>query len=800
MLGFMRKHQKYFYVLITIVIVVSFSFFGTYSTLGGNSIHEQVAFTTVDGEQISRSELEDMALFIGTDREDKKLFGGMWGPNFLNDGLIRKDFLDTGLAKLLIESYPEPLEADFKSRLAKEARFKPYVHPNAKYLSSMAAWNYFAPQIPVNLAILQKGNNPLSPEMVEARINLYLNEKRFSGPYLRQVLVMQERQHGAVGHDPALDQQDFSLFGYHTVEDWFGPRFTRLIAEFIFNAAAIAENQGYRVSKEEAYADLLRNAEISFKENQSSPYLGVSNSTEYYEQQLLRLRLDKTKATKLWQKVLLFRRLFGDIAQSVLVDPFSYRAFNEYANEVVKGEIYRLPASLRFSDFQSLVHFETYLDGISKRSKEEKNSLLLPKTFLTVQEVAKKNPELVRKRYEIEYASANKKNLQTQVSVKDSLNWELEDTNWQVLKTQFPELGIAKATTKEERLKTLDSLDGLTRSRIDQFARAKIVDEHPEWLKTALLLAPLETKDVSLSLSGQNTLFKGLEKGEKLMTLLDKAEINKEIPELQEITFDGENYYRIKVLKRSPELEIITFDEAAEGTALDTLSDQTLETYYVELRTQKPEEYQNADKSWKPYASVKDKVAESYYSKLLEAIKAKLIAREDGDKYKTLDPQHLAAYRFIGYAEDVQSQIQKNPETAAQLTLEEKTQKVGETLSVADQFKLIKGAFTLPRKSEYALADSEKLFKIPPNSWSKTIIAPNGDVYFAYIKERSSKDSSTDTQQEQIARARWLLGNSAERSYLTTILPELKKKNAISFEYLNINQTSLEPGQTEEEG
>jgi hypothetical protein len=56
MLEFFRKYQRYFFILITIVIVISFSFFGTYSTLSNGSFREQIAFTTVDGTDITRHE------------------------------------------------------------------------------------------------------------------------------------------------------------------------------------------------------------------------------------------------------------------------------------------------------------------------------------------------------------------------------------------------------------------------------------------------------------------------------------------------------------------------------------------------------------------------------------------------------------------------------------------------------------------------------------------------------------------------------------------------------------------------
>lgn len=785
MLSFMRKHQKYFYVLITFVIVISFSFFGTYSTIAGNSIHEQVAFTTVDGQPIKRSELEEMALFIGTDSEDKILFGGGWGANFLNDGVIRRDFLETGLAQILMESYSDQLQVDMQSRFAKELRFKPYIHPNAKYVSSRSAWTYFAPSILTNLQKLQQAENPLASEALQARINLYLAERSFPAPFLRQILRYQE-QNSSVPHDDSMDYQDLSLFGYHTSEDWFGSRFNHLIAEFIFNAAALAEEKGYHVSKEEALAELLLNAQRSFQENKKSPQMGVANSSEYFDQQLVRMRLDRTKATKLWQKVLLFRRLFDDVGQSVFVDTYNYQTFNRFANQQVNGELYRLPSALRFSDFKTLQRFETYLDAVSKRNKEDKNILLMPKTLLTVQEIAKRNPELVYKQYKLEVGSVNKKNLQARVTAKETLAWEIDNANWSAIKKQFPELGLKKADTKEQRLEAIDQLDGETRSRMDRYAREMIVAAHPEWIEKALSETTKEVQTVNLSLKGSQPLFVGLEKGEELMKLLDKAEINQEQASLQKLSFDQQNFYQVRVIERSPELALLTFQEANRSQLLDDLTDQALDMHYVQIRSQDSETYQNSDKSWKPLSQVRNQVALSYFDKVLKAIKADLTQRDE--KYKQLDGERLAAYRFAVPSDDLNKQLQKNPALANTLTVSAET-----PINSSNQFKWVKSDLRLSQKSEQGLADSSSLFKQEPNSWSSVQLAANGDVYFAFVKEKGQEQESKAMLHDQIVRARIMLGSEAMEHYLRSILPLLKEKNAISFEYLHRDDTSLEP-------
>ena len=788
MLGFMRRHQKYFFVVITFVIVISFSFFGTYSTLPGNSIHEQTAFTTLGGNAVPRQDLEEMALFIGTDSEDKKLFGGVWGPNFLNDGLIKKDFLETGLAEILIESYKQDLKGDFQIRFQKEGRFKPYVHPQVQFVSSQSAWKYFSPDLPGHLAALQKSADPLSDEAIQARIQLFLAERRFPSPYLKQVLRYQESQVNWIEKDASLDYQDLSLFGYHTMDDWFGGRFVRLISEFIFNAAEIAEEKGYKVSKEEALADLMRNAEISFKENRSSPQNTVANSTEYFDQQLMRMRLDKTKAARIWQKVMLFRRLFDDEASSVFVDPVVYTSFNQLAGAGVSADIYRLPEELRFSDFKMMQRFETYLDLVSKRSKEEKNSLLAPKEFLKVAEVAKKAPELVQKSYYLEVGSVNKKDLQARVSLKETLAWELDEKNWSKLKTQFPELGVQKVSTSNERLDAIEKLDGITRSRLDQFAREQIIAAHPEYLDSALENAQTRAIHVNLSLRGANSTFDGLIQGKDLMALLDKAPLNEDVPELKKLSFDQEHYYRVKVLEKSPELEILTFAEANKGNVLDSLVDQALEIFYVQIRTEDPSTYQNADKSWKSYDQVKDKVALAYYKSTLDKIKDRLNLRSDKDKYQNLEGERLAAYRFVAWGDDLIKKFKKMPEN-----VETMTRNPDEPVTFENQFLFTKSPEKISKKSSRKLPGSEMILGLSANNWSETIVFPNGDLYFAFIADAIREDGTDEVLQNQVMRARFLLGSDVKRTYLRSMIPLLKEKQAISFDYMYSGEPSLEP-------
>lgn len=319
MLHLFRKYQRFLFIFTTVIIIISFSFFGTYSTIGELTPHQRVVFTAVDGSNITRGEVEEMANFISTDKEDKLLYGGAWGPNFFNNGVIKNDFLQTGIGEILVQNYKGDLLSDLDFRFEREKRYVPYANPEAQFISATTAWNYFAPEINSNLEAFKNLSGPMNGKAFSTRVNLYLAEKAFPQSLLKQVLRYQEQQYKWIKADQQLDQVDLSLFGYHTAEDWFGPRFVRLVAEYIINAAKIAETRGYSVSYDEALADLMRNTQISYQEVQGSPYVTVANSDEYFTEQLRRMGMDRTKAVKLWRQVLLFRRLYQDFANSAIV-------------------------------------------------------------------------------------------------------------------------------------------------------------------------------------------------------------------------------------------------------------------------------------------------------------------------------------------------------------------------------------------------------------------------------------------------------------------------------------------------
>lgn len=777
MLELFRRFQSYIYVVVAFVIIISFSFFGTYNTLPADSLHEQIAFTAIDGSKIKRSELEETALFIATDSDDKLLFGGIWGPNFLNDGVLTKDFLDTGLAEILMNSYVPEVASDLETAHAREKHYSLYVHPEGKFISTDSIWQYFAPQMKKDFAFLNSAENVTSPDAIQARINLFLGERQLPAPFLRQLLRYQQSQYTWMKPDPNLENMDLSLYGHHTFEDWFGQRTLCLIAQFIINSSKIAEQKGYEVTKAEALADLMQNSEHSYQQNLRNPNIGVRNAQEYFSEQLRRQGIDANRAAKIWRQVLLFRRLFNDVGNSNLMDPLIHKQFYAYAKEAVVGDLYRLPPEFRFSDYSDMQKFEIYLDAVSKRDKTD--LLALPDATLGLEEVKAQTPQLVQRRYVLDVAQMSKNQLIAKVGLKEMWEWESADKNWDKLKSQFPELGLKNARTKDERLAALDNLDANSRTKLDMMARKAVVENHPEWIQEALANAKVERLDIGISQGG--TIFvKGLKDYSKFVQLLDLASTQESAKQQLEVfTADGLNYYTINVIERAPEETIMTFNDADE--TLDLLLTQKLEAYYPTIQEQYPALFKQENR-WRPFADVREKVADLYFKPLLDAIRSDYTATtgKPGDR---LLGSRIAPYRLYKYARTAHSQLKEGSNTPFVKPSEQAA------MTLADQWKWEKSDFKAERSSETQDINKADLFALQPSAWTLVYTPPNGDLYFFFLKTKEQDLNDIDFA-NKVLDGQQLIADSAQRNYMHELVRQLKNKNAISLDYLKMKENA----------
>lgn len=794
MLEFFRKYQRIFFILITTVIVISFSFFGTYSALPPDNVQNDPAFKAIDGTLVTKSELNEMVLFLSTDINDKLHYGGAWGPNFLNDGAVSKLLLQTDIAQVLASQFKEELAPDLDKRLAAEKRYSLYKHPHANFISTESAWAYFAPTMGSDFKTLQQASSPLTPEAFAARTRLYLGEKNFSAPMLRQVLNYQEKQFSWVEPDDNLAHTNLSLFGYHTLEDWFGPRFMTLAAEFIINSAKVADQRGYHVSKGEALADLIENANQSFKQNLRSPHLGVANNQEYFKEQLRRMGMDQSKAVKIWQKVLLTKRLFEEAGNSIFVSPELFSNFIAYAKEPVSGNIYQLPKELKLGDYRNLQKFEIYLDAASLRTDEEKSSLKLPERYPSAEELSKTFPELVQKRYVLDIAQVDKEALQTKISVKETWNWEVEDANWASLIKQFPNIGLKDVSSRQERFALLEELNDKTRTKVDNFARTQILAKRPELISKALESAPSSSLVVGLPLKGPaGKPFEGIDDASALVALLDQASVgsSEETPEQQaadkklaQFSGDQRHFYRIQVTEKQPGVTVLTFAEANRLGILDNLLDRTLQEHYLKIRDADPKTFQKADSSWKDLSDVKDTVADSYFANTLKAIQVL------ENKEAKLTGDAAASRRLLPHVKNVKEGLEADPEhdkffVKRVQNAGESSENVPDIVSLDRQWQLEKRPFSIERSNNNEQFNTIEALELPVNAWSSIINTPSGAIFF--YQKLESHPKQNELVLEKSHQAQQLLSNEAQRLVASQLIDDFKSKQAISLEFMNNN-------------
>ncbi len=782
MLEFFRRYQKFFFIIITVVIVISFTFFGTYEAFSGPKEKDTVAFTAVDGTKIYSRELNDLVNFLAVDWQAHLHWNVAWGANPFNDDVITNNFLSTGVAEVIVAPYLPKLRKELNSRLEKEKRFMPYANPRAPFVGVEQVWSYFAPDLKKNFDALKSQSDAASAEAFSDRVNLFLAERRFPSSYLKQILRYQETQQSWLTPDEDLPRRDLALFGYHSVQDWFGKDFLQLMAEYIINTAKIAEEKGFQVSKEEAMQSVMTNLQKSFKEAKANPYFAVRNISEYYLDALRRLNMDEARLISLWRQILLFRNYFEVNADSILVSSLPYNDFLARQNEYVEANVFKLPSELCFQTMADVEKFELYVAAVREpKEAKAKGLFALPQKYLLPQEVKKIYPELVQKRYRLRYATCSKEALEAKIGVKKTWEWEAEGDNWKVLQNKFPELAGKVAQTKEERSVLLDALDSKTRGRVDEFSRMQIVDQHPEWIKDSLATLTLKEEVVDVREQGGRLPFIGVQDRAQLMAVLDKAPLQELSEKLAAYSQDKIHYYRIEVVEKPEKEEILTFKEAVNDGTLDMLLNKALEATYLRVRTQKSAQFVRDNGEWKAFAEVKEQMGQIHFEELIRRLDEECAKEEKAfplfcdwkDK-----PKARVAVRLLPYMKESWKKMKEQPGLAAQLV---RDPKMGPENAFVEQWKLIELNEKAVRNADVSAVDVNEAFSLKPDTFSSLCYRGNAGITFFKVYNKGVLPCEEDVR-EKVMEARELLGRGLEQELAKVLLVQMQEKGALELE------------------
>ncbi len=744
MLELLRKYQKSLFLLITVMVISSFVFFGTFSALSNTPVREDRTIgKAIDGSNLSLIELQNLARMIAVDREDVTGGNDRTPPNLLNDGVIRKDLLRTGVAETIIQITWDFVRGGYGEKLERLKAYKTYEHPDAPFVSSKAVWERFAPAMNRECAAVQSMNEA-SPELFSHLSRLYYLQSALPAEWTRRVLMMHEQQYKWLQPDPRLRQEDLSLFGFHTAVDWFGKDFIDLMAQFIHNTAIEAQEKGYVVSLEEAKADLRRNFAESVQKLQAAK-VPVQLT---YQDQLRVLGMDESEAAKAWRQVLLMRRYFNDVGEAAFIDRLPYEEYASIATEKAVVDLYQWPKTMQLVNAVDLLGFQTYVQSVANLPKDE--PLALPTAYLPVEEVAKKAPELVATQYTAKVAVVDKRETSLNAPLKEVWEHETKEEVWKQLRKEFSFVAQLTGKTEEERFKALEMLDPVNRGKVDLFARRQLLNHHPEWNDQAL--AKAQGKEQSLTLSGGAIQLAHVNNPARLGALFEQILSQPEVALSELQHFDsGEAVFRFDNIAKVSDPQIKTFEAAKQDGSLAKLIDRKIEAAYPKYK-----EKLSAEKQKLAWNEVKEEIAEA----MLSDLKKQMV------KQAPKEEVHFASLRLLSPTVHALEAIRSG------LTGWVKT--AGEDPLIS-QFKLERIEKEIPRTAEEDWMTKES-FTLMPNEWSPVHVAPDGAVHFIYIKDRKT---AQEPILEQLSFGKEMLVSDVQRILAEKLLAKMKSKQAI---------------------
>ena len=788
MLEFFRKYQRYFFVVIAVVIVISFSFFGTHQTITApKEAPDRVLGSAVDGSQMKSRSIDEIGRFLWSDRMDTQLAEKRTMPNFFNDGVIRKDFLSTGIGVMLADAYFDEMKESFAAKVQKHKQFRPYSHPTAPFISAEMLWGQILPMQKVNLNTFLNEDAPVDAAMFSLLVDLYLGETAFPPNILREYLMYQQKHYDWIQPDPALQHANLSLFNCSSAEDWFGPEFLQLISQFVHNSSLIAQEKGYSVSKEEARVSLFRNGYEALKSQKRTEEVSQAELGNLWKEQLLHLGMEEKTAIKVWQKVMLMRRLFEDYGHAALLDAHQYQTFHSYASKGAVVDHYELSPSLQLANFSEMLNLMFYSQAVSEGSIEKGE---LPRDFASVAAIEKKTPELIQKRFLVEVASIKTDALGQSVSLKEMWEWQLEEENFKVLQKEFPELAVSKADEAEGYFAALEKLSPPIRQKVNHFSRMQLVDLHPEWIRGALDEVHLETREIAIAPNGALSSLEGIENGVELMRLLTLTAIEGELKcdeaalqarnDLEQYSEDGKTYYRFHLLDRDADWSVLTFAEANKRGILNTLTDRLLENHYLRNRKASPSQFQTESGEWKAFAEVKNEVGKEYFKRALQAIDddyVRLGGELSDSRFENLNSFYPSHY-LHRYMRSAQADIRQTEGQSSYLSkphLNQEEGKLSPREPVTTQW-MLSVETKIYKNHEKSTFFDESLFAMVEKGWSSVSTSKDGKLHFFKLKEKSVPE---ETYIQEIKQGREILSVEAERFLMAEILETLKSSQAI---------------------
>jgi GcvH upstream region-like protein len=576
MLAFFRRYQKALLIVVTGVIITSFSFFGafrTYRQVGGFS--DRIAGKWIDGKLSYEKEIQKLVRFLETDFTDLWIVEGRGVVNLLNDGIVR-EFFQSGSLELIKERFFPLFEEELKEKIKSHKQYRPYVHPQ-KAIGMENLWKQIFPAFYEDYHKFLKEEDP--KEAFNYLVALFLEEGVFPPSSIREMLSYQQKQYrNLLIEDPTIQSGDFSLFYAKNLSDWFGKKFTRILAQVIYNSALYAKDRGYKVSYQEASVHIQLVAKRHF-DRLYGEKSGAGDFEKFYRKQIALLGLDERELVLLWQKMLYARKLFQDVGGGVFVDASIYKDFHDFASREVTLTLYELPKALQFKHEEDVEKWIFYREAVTGKSDDVKP----PTVYLPIEKIQAKAASLLEKKFLVKVAQIDTKELSLEIPLRKVWDFEVEEANFALLKEEFPSLASSKTSnTVQGRALALKSLTDEEREKVDSIARQKILEAEPDLILSKITKANFSVPQIiTVPKEGDLPIFGSLKNREALLEALESSD-----ERLSYYTENGVQFYRFQVIDRASDYTIMSFEDAEKKGVLHALLEKkkTKPTYQGEKK------------------------------------------------------------------------------------------------------------------------------------------------------------------------------------------------------------------------
>ncbi len=746
MLGFLKKYQKIFFVFVALLVGVSVMLVGLLPR-NLSSAGDKTLFKAVTGKKIKRSHYEGLKALLSTNNGEMALYGQNLGMNFFLEDAFTQNIIQPKLMGLIAQKKQDELAPLWKEQHEKEKLYKSYAHPQAAHVSADSVWHKHAPQIPELLEKLQ--NETDLQKAFTLRTELFLEENQFSPFALWQFLAEKQTQYQWLQKDENMAPYSLSLFGYRSLQDWFGPKVMDYACQFILQVSSIAQKRGYQASYKEAENSLAKLNEKCFQQLQFLGLKEFSDAESYFYAKLNRLGMNKVQMVSLWREILTFQNFFNEASHAALLDDLTLEDFEKYASEQVQVCTYMPPEHLRFRSPKDLAQLETYLAALGKPQE----LLSLNFELNDFKDIEKENPQLIEQRVEIDYKEVDVHQAAISVSVQAIWNWKNDPKNCQELLTRFPKLQIDEKMSPSNYQACFDDLDYFTQMQLDQHIRQTLLKQDENWLANAFEKVPNKNESFYSRKSGYKLPFKGLEISSKKESFLKNFfNFFQEEKALDSVTFDDVHFYKISAVKGLEEPKLVRYEDLLKDKTAEKMLQQAL----------KKEHKKSAFKD-QEFAKVKDKVLCQY----LEPIQSAIL--KDFTTFSGSDPKQLNEIFYCNYR-------LYNPMREA-LAFYKNSDEENDNVFAFNSFWNIYASTDTLIRHQNNTREMDALLDAPENSWS-LVELKNRIPVFTYILSKESKIDDHPMQKQ----LRSELSSEAIQALATELLDQIELNNYSSHE------------------